>query len=99
MFSLIQKILFNTSLFLAILLSNSLLMINTDSFYKFEFNKNNTALKTGINENDLFLVVDNIQDFFKEGHKQYYFTRPVNPSTFIFTRVYDHEVNIKTKRL
>ena len=41
-------------------------MINTDSFYKFEFNKNNTALKTGINENDLFLVVDNIQDFFKE---------------------------------
>jgi|TARA_B100001750_G_scaffold44084_1_gene32429 integral membrane protein (TIGR01906 family) len=66
MFSLIQKILFNTSLFLAILLSNSLLMINTDSFYKFEFNKNNTALKTGINENDLFLVVDNIQDFFKE---------------------------------
>ena len=66
MFSLIQKILFNTSLFLAILLSNSLLMINTDYFYKFEFNKNNTALKTGINENDLFLVVDNIQDFFKE---------------------------------
>ena len=66
MFSLIQKILFNTSLFLAILLSNSLLMINTDSFYEFEFNKNNTALKTGINENDLFLVVDNIQDFFKE---------------------------------
>ena len=66
MFSLIQKILFNTSLFLAMLLSNSLLMINTDSFYKFEFNKNNTALKTGINENDLFLVVDNIQDFFKE---------------------------------
>ena len=66
MFSLIQKILFNTSLFLAILLSNSLLMINTDTFYKFEFNKNNTALKTGINENDLFLVVDNIQDFFKE---------------------------------
>ena len=66
MFSLIQKILFNTSLFLAMLLSNSLLMINTDSFYEFEFNKNNTALKTGINENDLFLVVDNIQDFFKE---------------------------------
>ena len=66
MFSLIQKILFNTTLFLAILLSNALLMINTDSFYEFEFNKNNTALKTGIEESDLFLVVDNIQDFFNE---------------------------------
>ena len=66
MFSLIQKILFNTTLFLAILLSNALLMINTDSFYEFEFNKNNTALKTGIDESDLSLVVDNIQDFFNE---------------------------------
>ena len=66
MFPLIQKILFNTTLFLAILLSNALLVINTDSFYEFEFNKNNTALKTGIDESDLSLVVDNIQDFFNE---------------------------------
>ena len=66
MFSLIQKILFNAALFLAILLSNALIIINTDSFYEFEFNKNNTSLKTGINHSDLFIVVDNIQDFFKE---------------------------------
>ena len=66
MFSVIQKILFNTALFLAILLSNALIIINTDSFYEFEFNKNNTSLKTGINHNDLFIVVDNIQDFFNE---------------------------------
>jgi len=66
MFPHIQKILFNTTLFLAILLSNALLVINTDSFYEFEFNKNNTALKTGINESDLSLIVDNIQDFFNE---------------------------------
>ncbi len=66
MFSLIQKILFNAALFLAILLSNALIIINTDSFYEFEFNKNNTALKTGIDESDLSLVVDNIQDFFNE---------------------------------
>ena len=66
MFPHIQKILFNTTLFLAILLSNALLVINTDSFYEFEFNKNNTALKTGIDESDLSLVVDNIQDFFNE---------------------------------
>ena len=66
MFSVIQKILFNVALFLAILLSNALIIINTDSFYEFEFNKNNTSLKTGINHNDLFIVVDNIQDFFNE---------------------------------
>ena len=66
MFSVIQKILFNAALFLAILLSNALIIINTDSFYEFEFNKNNTSLKTGINHNDLFIVVDNIQDFFNE---------------------------------
>ena len=66
MFSLIQKILFNAALFLAILLSNALIIINTDSFYEFEFNKNNTSLKTGINHSDLFIVVDNIQDFFNE---------------------------------
>ena len=66
MFSVIQKILFNTALFLAILLSNALIIINTDSFYEFEFNKNNTSLKTGINHSDLFIVVDNIQDFFNE---------------------------------
>ena len=66
MFSIIQKILFNVALFLAILLSNALIIINTDSFYEFEFNKNNTSLKTGINHNDLFIVVDNIQDFFNE---------------------------------
>ena len=66
MFSLIQKILFNTTLFLAILLSNAILIINTDSFYEFEFNKNNTALKTGIEKSDLSLVIDNIQDFFHE---------------------------------
>ena len=66
MFSLIQKILFNTTLFLAILLSNTILIINTDSFYEFEFNKNNTALKTGIEKSDLSLVIDNIQDFFHE---------------------------------
>ena len=66
MFPLIQKILFNTTLFLAILLSNALIIINTDSFYEFEFNKNNTSLKTGINHSDLFIVVDNIQDFFNE---------------------------------
>jgi len=66
MFSLIQKILFNTTLFLAILLSNAILIINTDSFYEFEFNKNNTALKTRIEKSDLSLVVDNIQDFFNE---------------------------------
>ena len=66
MFSLIQKILFNTTLFLAILLANAILIINTDSFYEFEFNKNNTALKTGIAKSDLSLVVDNIQDFFHE---------------------------------
>ena len=64
MFSVIQKILFNVALFLAILLSNALIIINTDSFYEFEFNKNNTSLKTGINHSDLFIVVDNIQDFF-----------------------------------
>ncbi len=64
MFSVIQKILFNAALFLAILLSNALIIINTDSFYEFEFNKNNTSLKTGINHSDLFIVVDNIQDFF-----------------------------------
>ena len=62
----IQKILFNVALFLAILLSNALIIINTDSFYEFEFNKNNTSLKTGINHSDLFIVVDNIQDFFNE---------------------------------
>ncbi len=66
MFSVIQKILFNVALFLAILLSNALIIINTDSFYEFEFNKNNTSLKTGINHSDLFIVVDNIQDFFNE---------------------------------
>ncbi len=66
MFSVIQKILFNAALFLAILLSNALIIINTDSFYEFEFNKNNTSLKTGINHSDLFIVVDNIQDFFNE---------------------------------
>ena len=66
MFSLIQKILFNTTLFLAILLANAILIINTDSFYEFEFNKNNTALKTGIEQSDLYIVVDNIQDFFHE---------------------------------
>ena len=66
MFSVIQKILFNAALFLAILLSNALIIINTDSFYEFEFKKNNTSLKTGINHNDLFIVVDNIQDFFNE---------------------------------
>jgi integral membrane protein (TIGR01906 family) len=66
MFSVIQKILFNAALFLAILLSNALIIINTDSFYEFEFNKNNTSLKTGINHNDLFIIVDNIQDFFNE---------------------------------
>ena len=66
MFSLIQKILFNTTLFLAILLSNAILIINTDSFYEFEFNKNNTALKTGIEKSDLSIIVDNIQDFFHE---------------------------------
>ena len=66
MFSLIQKILFNSTLFLAILLSQAFLVINTDAFYEFEFNKNNTALKTGINEDDLSRIVDNIQDFFNE---------------------------------
>ena len=66
MFSVIQKILFNAALFLAILLSNALIIINTDSFYEFEFNKNNTSLKTGINHSDLFIIVDNIQDFFNE---------------------------------
>ena len=66
MFSVIQKILFNVALFLAILLSNALIIINTDSFYEFEFNKNNTSLKTGINHSDLFIIVDNIQDFFNE---------------------------------
>ncbi len=66
MFSLIQKILFNTTLFLAILLSNAILIIYTDAFYEFEFNKNNTALKTGIEKNDLSIVIDNIQDFFHE---------------------------------
>jgi len=66
MFYLIHKILFNSALFLAILLSNGLMIINTDSFYEFEFNKNNTALKTGINPSELSIVVDNIQDFFNE---------------------------------
>ena len=42
------------------------MIINTDSFYEFEFNKNNTALKTGINPSELSIVVDNIQDFFNE---------------------------------
>ena len=79
MFSLIQKILFNTTLFLAILLSNAILIINADSFYEFEFNKNNTALKTNIEDSDLFLVVDNIQDFFNEkSNEKIYMTTYIN---------------------
>ena len=79
MFSVIQKILFNTALFLALLLSNALIIINTDSFYEFEFNKNNTSLKTGINHNDLFIIVDNIQDFFNEkSNEKIYMTTYIN---------------------
>ena len=79
MFSVIQKILFNTALFLALLLSNALIIINTDSFYEFEFNKNNTSLKTGINHNDLFIIADNIQDFFNEkSNEKIYMTTYIN---------------------
>jgi len=62
----INKILFQTTLFIAILFTNALLIVNLDSFYEFEFQKNNTSYKTGITKSDLEKIVDNTQDFFNE---------------------------------
>tara|TARA_B100001996_G_scaffold242228_1_gene187427 strand:- start:1284 stop:1973 length:690 start_codon:yes stop_codon:yes gene_type:complete len=62
----INKILFHTTLFIALLFSHALLIVNLDSFYEFEFQKNNTSFKTGITKTDLEKIVDNTQDFFNE---------------------------------
>jgi len=62
----INKILFQTTLFIAILFTNALLIVNLDSFYEFEFQKNNTSYKTGITKSDLEKIVDHTQDFFNE---------------------------------
>ena len=99
MFSVIQKILFNTALFLALLLSNALIIINTDSFYEFEFNKNNTSLKTGINHNDLFIIVDNIQDFFNEkSNEKIYMTTYINgiEKKLFNSKEIHHMIDVKT---
>ena len=62
----INKIVFQSVLFVALLLSNTMLIVNLDSFYAFEFQKNNTSTKTGISPDDLNKIVDNIQEFFNE---------------------------------
>ena len=62
----INKILFQTTLFIALLFSHALLIVNLDLFYEFEFQKNNTSYKTGITKTDLEKIVDNTQDFFNE---------------------------------
>ena len=62
----INKILFQTTLFIALLFSNALLIVNLDLFYEFEFQKNNTSFKTGITKTDLEKIVDNTQHFFNE---------------------------------
>ena len=43
-----------------------MLIVNLDSFYAFEFQKNNTSTKTGISSEELNKIVDNIQGFFTE---------------------------------
>ena len=66
----INKILFQTTLFIALLFSHALLIVNLDLFYEFEFQKNNTSYKTGITKTDLEKIVDNTQDFFNEKSKK-----------------------------
>ena len=62
----INKIVFQSVLFVALLLSNTMLIVNLDSFYAFEFQKNNTSAKTGISSEELNKIVDNLQEFFNE---------------------------------
>jgi len=66
MLLILNKILFQTILFVSILFSSALLIVNTDFLYDFEFQKNNTSFKTGIKENDLKKIVDDLQGFFNE---------------------------------
>ena len=78
MLLIINKILFQTILFVSILFSSALLIVNTDFLYDFEFKKNNTSFKTGINKNDLEKIVDNLQDFFNEQSDE-----KINMNTYI----------------
>ena len=75
----INKILFQTTLFIALLFTSALLIVNLDPFYEFEFQKNNTSYKTGITNDDLEKTVDNIQDFFNEkSNKKIYMNTYIN---------------------